>query len=125
MEHQTEFRVRKSSSKIIIGYEWQNEFGGWLYRLKGENVNTFTIGVIMVGMCEREQWTTFKTVDGEKIYVGDIISASDPSNKAAEYSGTVVFDAGCFSLLIARTNSMLYDVSSKPPLYDLCKFRLL
>ncbi len=109
MESQIEFRVRKISDNSIVGHQ---------AIAKGRMAH-FTDGIYL------EQWTTFKDVAGSKIYTGDVITAGHPNNKVAAYTGTVIFDAGCFSLLITKTNGFGYDVSSKPPLYDLCNFKIL
>ena len=122
-ESEVSFRVRKLSGELY-GYEWLS--GGQWYHTEPSLLFVKAVsGVFSESGLIRQPASTFIDVQGDKIYVGDVVSAGDPSNKAAGYVGTVIFDAGCFSLLITKTNNPMYDVSSKPPLYDFCNLKII
>lgn len=132
-ESEVSFRVRKASGEIY-GFEWLSG-GQWYHTAPSPLFHKAVRGVFSESGLIRQQASTFVDVQGKteikierfggKIYVGDVVSAGDPSNKAAEYTGTVIFDAGCFSLLITKTNNPAYNISSKPPLYDLCNLQII
>ena len=122
-ESEISFRVRKVSGELY-GYEWLA--GGEWYHTEPSLLFVKAVNGMFTGDgLIRQQWTTFTDVSEKKIYVGDVISAGDASNKAAGYVGTAIFDAGCFSLLITKTNNPAYNISSKPPLYDLCNLQII
>jgi hypothetical protein len=62
---------------------------------------------------KRSQFTgIIDKVNNKEIYAGDKI-------QSGQYTGIVVFDAGCFSLDITSTGTeTAYDIGMTPPLYD-------
>lgn len=122
------FRVRRADIGTIIAYETlaNNSVGGWdtdhVFKGKG----SAAITDIASRAVYREQFSTFYEAGTKKeLYVRDKISAQDPNNKAAIVYGEIIFDKGCFSLKISKSNAMQYDIGQTPPLYDFCNLKLI
>ncbi len=127
------FRVVQLSERVLIGWEWHDR-DGWKHMLCSyspaseikQGVIDTTEGIV------REQFTSFYEVNSNpetypknELYVGDKIYAQDVSNKAAELQGIIVFDNGCFSLRISKTNAFTYCVGQTALLCQLTNFKIL
>jgi len=119
MKRESLFRGKLSHSKRWIEGNLIIASNGKPYIIPSENIEPDGHHLMIE---DKAFWVDYETVGeftGEKdIEDVKIFEKDNVSSKNHHIKGIVIFDKGCFSILITSSKSLQWDVSQKPALFE-------